>query len=54
VLRSLDQFPKQGDRTPWRLRMNYLRDIVTLRHGRVDTSMRFGRAAERTRLPLAG
>jgi monooxygenase len=48
VLRSIDQFPKQGSRAPWRLRMNYLRDVLTLRRGSVQESMRFGR---RTREP---
>jgi monooxygenase len=43
VLRSIDQFPKQGERAPWRLRMNYLRDVVTLRHGSIDEAMRFTR-----------
>ncbi|WP_043659856.1 NAD(P)-binding protein [Thermocrispum municipale] len=44
VLRSLDQLPKQGDRTPWRLRQNYLRDISALRHGRVaDGVLTFSR-----------
>jgi cation diffusion facilitator CzcD-associated flavoprotein CzcO len=42
VLRSLHQFPKQGSRAPWRLRQNYLRDVVTIRHGRVtDDAMDF-------------
>ena len=36
VLRSVDDFPKQGSRAPWKLRMNYLRDVVTLRHGSLD------------------
>jgi monooxygenase len=43
VLRSIDKFPKQGARAPWKLRMNYLRDILTLRHSRIDTAMAFGR-----------
>jgi cation diffusion facilitator CzcD-associated flavoprotein CzcO len=44
VLRSLHQFPKQGSRTPWRLRQNYLRDVVTLRHGKVtDDAITFTR-----------
>jgi monooxygenase len=43
VLRSIDQFPKQGERAPWRLRMNYLRDVLTLRHGSIDEAMRFTR-----------
>lgn len=36
VLRSIDDFPKQGDREPWRLRQNYFIDRRTIRHGRVD------------------
>ena len=42
VLRSIDQFPKAGSRAPWRLAQNYARDVVTLRHGKIDDgSMRF-------------
>lgn len=42
VLRSVDSFPHQGSRAPWRLRMNYYRDVLTLRHGTVaDAPMRF-------------
>jgi monooxygenase len=48
VLRSIDQFPKQGSRAPWRLRMNYVRDVVTLRHGSIQESMRF---SKKTREP---
>ncbi|MEV6558941.1 NAD(P)/FAD-dependent oxidoreductase [Nocardia sp. NPDC051756] len=45
VLRSASEFPIQGDRAPWRLRMNYLRDLVTLRHGSVtDAAISFERA----------
>jgi hypothetical protein len=36
VLRSLHEFPKQGSRTPWRLRMNYFRDAISLRRGQID------------------
>ncbi len=36
VLRSLDQFPKQGLKTPWRLHQNYARDILMLRRGPVE------------------
>jgi cation diffusion facilitator CzcD-associated flavoprotein CzcO len=35
VLRALDEFPKQGSRTPWRVRQNYAFDVVALRHGPV-------------------
>ena len=42
VLRSLDQFPKQGSKAPWRLNQNYPVDLVALRHGPVaDDQLRF-------------
>jgi len=45
VLRSLDQFPKQGSREPWKLRQNYLMDVRTIRRGPIeDGAMRFERA----------
>ena len=34
VLRSIDQFPKQADRAPWRLHQNYVKDLLLLRYGR--------------------
>ena len=36
VLRALPLLPKQGDREPWRLRQNYLRDVRTIRRGTLD------------------
>jgi monooxygenase len=36
VLRSIDKFPKQGSRTPWRLHQNYARDILLLRRGALE------------------
>jgi monooxygenase len=42
VLRSLDQFPKQGSVEPWRLRQNYVFDVRTIRRGPIDDgTMRF-------------
>jgi monooxygenase len=42
VLRSIDAFPKQGIRTPWRLHQNYARDILLLRRGALeDEGMEF-------------
>ncbi|MFZ1178653.1 MAG: NAD(P)/FAD-dependent oxidoreductase [Mycobacterium sp.] len=42
VLRSLDELPKQGSRTPWRLNQNYLRDIGLIRRGKIaDEGLRF-------------
>ena len=36
VLRSLDQLPHQGDREPWKLRQNYLKDVRTIRKAPID------------------
>jgi monooxygenase len=48
VLRVIDQFPKAGSRAPWRLAQNYARDVVTLRHGKIDDgSMRFTASTRR-------
>lgn len=30
------RFPRQGDRKPWRLRLNYLRDIPAFRYSRIN------------------
>ncbi|WP_067709667.1 flavin-containing monooxygenase [Nocardia yamanashiensis] len=44
VLRALATLPKQGNRAPWKLHMNYLRDLPALRYGRLtDPAMRFER-----------
>lgn len=50
VLRAVDKFPKQGSRTPWKLRMNYFRDLPVLRYGKlVDENMEF----EQARTPVS-
>jgi len=36
VKRALDRLPGQGSKFPWRLRMNYLADLVALRFGRLE------------------
>jgi cation diffusion facilitator CzcD-associated flavoprotein CzcO len=36
VLRSLADFPVQGDRQPWRLHQNYVRDYALLRRGEIE------------------
>jgi len=42
VLRSIDQFPKQGSKAPWRLYQNYALDILSLRFGAIeDGTMQF-------------
>jgi cation diffusion facilitator CzcD-associated flavoprotein CzcO len=48
VRRAIDQFPKQGSKEPWRLRQNYVLDIRTIRHGRIDDgTMKFSAGAPR-------
>jgi len=41
VLRSLDQFPRQGSEDPWRVSTNYLSDIRVMRRGSVTDGMEF-------------
>ena len=44
VLRALPLLPKQGDRFPWRIHQNYLRDLfITLFSRLRDPALRFGR-----------
>jgi monooxygenase len=44
VLRSLDELPKQGSRTPWRLNQNYLLDVRLIRRGKVaDEGLQFAK-----------
>ncbi len=51
VRRSGHLMPKQGPRPPWRLHQNYPRDLVSLRHRRLqDAGIRFGRARSRGRV----
>jgi monooxygenase len=36
VQRSIDELPKQGRRTPWRLHQNYIRDVQLMRRGPLE------------------
>lgn len=36
VQRALASLPRQGSKAPWKLHQNYLLDVLTLRHGKVD------------------
>jgi cation diffusion facilitator CzcD-associated flavoprotein CzcO len=50
VRRSVDELPKQGPTTPWRLYQNYPRDVLLLRHRSVaDRGVRFSRATTKAR-----
>ena len=45
MLRSIDQFPKQGSKAPWRLYQNYALDILSLKFGAIeDGAMQFSRS----------
>jgi monooxygenase len=41
VQRALADLPKQGEKTPWRLHQNYVRDIRLMRRGLVDDDVVF-------------
>ena len=44
VQRALDALPSQGDRFPWRVHQNYLRDLVVTRYSRLeDPALHFRR-----------
>jgi len=46
IQRSLDRFPAQGSRAPWRLRQNYFLDLLALRWGRLaDGTLQWHRSA---------
>jgi hypothetical protein len=54
VQRSLERFPKQGEKRPWKLHQNYILDIMTLRHGAIeDPALEFSNP-EASALRLAG
>jgi cation diffusion facilitator CzcD-associated flavoprotein CzcO len=36
VLRSVENFPKQGDAPPWRLYQNYIKDVLMIRRGSLE------------------
>jgi cation diffusion facilitator CzcD-associated flavoprotein CzcO len=52
VRRSIDQFPKQGSRAPWRLYQNYALDILSLKFGAIeDGTMLFSGAGAQVDAP---
>ncbi len=49
VQRALNQLPRQGATKPWKLHQNYIRDMATLRLGRLDDgAMHFTKRARAT------
>ena len=61
MLRTIDILPKQGAKTPWRLRQNYPIDVLQLRHGDIvdegivfsNPSLPAGAEAPPTAVPAA-
>ena len=46
VVRAMQLFPKQGDRLPWKLHQNYIKDLLLLRFSRLeDGVLTFSRPA---------
>ncbi len=44
VQRAMDEFPRQGDKKPWKLYQNYLMDMLSLRFGKLaDGTLRFAK-----------
>ena len=41
IARAAGKLPRQGDRRPWRMRQNYLADMLGLRFGRIDRELEF-------------
>ncbi|GGN68801.1 flavin-binding monooxygenase [Actinoplanes lobatus] len=51
VQRALDKFPHQGNRDPWLVRQNYLRDVLTTPRADVTRDMSFTRRPAPVRRP---
>jgi monooxygenase len=50
VQRSLDKFPKQGSKKPWKLYQNYALDIMSLKFGSLkDGAMHYSSPAKTPR-----
>ena len=48
MLRSVQDFPNQGSKEPWRVHQNYALDLLAFRLGGVDDGvMRFSRGGRR-------
>jgi hypothetical protein len=55
VQRALDDFPKQGPASPWRMSMSYREDVRNLRDsGLADGALRFSRRPVTTAEQAAG
>ncbi len=47
VTRAMERFPKQGNKQPWQVHQNYVKDLAALRFGSVDDEMEFSNPAPR-------
>lgn len=47
VTRAMERFPKQGNKQPWQVHQNYIKDLAALRFGSVDDEMEFSNPAPR-------
>lgn len=55
IQRALDLVPRQGERAPWKAHQNYLRDLVSLRLGRLnDGSLEFIRPGQQPAHAIRG
>jgi hypothetical protein len=53
VQRTVDRFPKQGSKLPWKVNQNYLRDIKLLRKSELDDGvLKFSKATARVKSPV--
>jgi cation diffusion facilitator CzcD-associated flavoprotein CzcO len=51
VQRALPGLPRMGAAAPWRTYQNYIKDMLTIRYGKLeDGHIRFGKAGDRARL----
>ena len=46
IMRSIAALPRQGPSTPWRLRQNYLLDLLLMRRGPLTDGVRFGHTGD--------
>ncbi|MEZ6028272.1 MAG: NAD(P)/FAD-dependent oxidoreductase [Hyphomonadaceae bacterium] len=52
VQRSLERFPKQGSRKPWKLHQNYARDMMSMRFSKIDDpALEFSTAKAKVKEP---
>lgn len=47
VTRAMERFPKQGNKQPWQVHQNYVKDLAALRFGSVDDEMEFSNPVPR-------